>query len=656
MADITCYYEDAAGAQQPILDIGNINYPGFSQYKKIVLTNTSAGELTPSLSFTGDGLWPNTLRIATSLYGVGAHTWSGAIAASATQTLYVYSDCSLPGWSRIWPAGSWGTGTDAAELPGWDAAKVNDGVENVDCFTLTTAAATAYAKLTCSTPMDYTRIQITTDGTAMSAVFDIEYSDNGTVWSKAKTGCNLSGTTQGGVTRKTIWFWWPSVGAHLYWRLLKTDAAAASGDIQEVQFLLFDVHDGYNNGIYGSKTASLVDSVSGEMDAFPVTGSVNIALDLFSRQSFTNFPTGIVGNKTLAVTERIERYGTTIQLYYVPTVHNLDEYSDSWDVQLECRYWNIKALVLPSQRSLLYMSGVDTTLTAQMWGYDQQQLFMEAFGPDFVGWYQRNYDYLNNYGHSFYVLIGDFYYKLDDPSPILVGEEVVAMACRIFPQQEMPGLGREYVMAGEDYYEPYRLPHGTGYIPTEKVDTSTPDQRTLQWQIIPLRRFYRKGPCRPNPYSISAQTDGTYYSGEVYETEEWVDPANTSYTTKWPGYKFTFVKAQSDGYEAYQIQRYYNWWGVVDIDVSAANGYQPTVLQCYADADCLIPVSLNNQSKAGAAGCLEKYINQATAIDAAGKAVLTALGATCYIDGSQFPTPSKLYVRYRASNTYYETL
>lgn len=647
MANISVYYEDANLEHQTTLAIGNINYPGYSAYRKIVLTNDTAGALTPILSFSSSpSLWSNTLRITETINTVGAHTWTGAIAGGASKTLYVYSDCTVDGFSRRYGSTCWITGVGAEELPGFDSSKVNDGIENVDCWTMTTAGATAFAFLDAQTPQAFAGVRITTDGTAMSGVFDISYF-NGTSWVVVATA-DLSATTQDAITRKTIWYWWTAPTAAQYWKLVKTDGAAASGDVQEVQFLLFDVHDGYDAGVYGSKTATLVDS-STNMADFPITGSVNVVVDIFSRQQADSFPIGKIGQRAEKVRERIQAHGDTIQLYYVPQVTFTNSWNTKNDIQVEARYWNVKAIVSPHQRNLLYKQGVTSGLTAEIWAYDQRQIILDAYGPDFVGWYQLNWDYFHKYGHCLYALIDDVCYKLDDPRPIVVGDEMVSFECRIFTQSDLRNLSvdpRDYMITTFNYYEPNRLPTGTLYVPTAAVDLTTPEQRSSRWTTSVLsKRYARKDPCRPNPYSITATTESAgVYNGEVYDTEEWVNPESSTFTTKYPVFNFLDYKNAVAGIAAYQITRYYNWWGAC---ITTGNGDQvPCVLQCYVDADCLIPISLPAQNNATAAYQYEKYIDVAN-ISATGQATISALGATCVTDGRTIPTPSKVYVRYR---------
>lgn len=62
------------------------------------------------------------------------------------------------------------------------------------------------------------------------AIWSVQYSDDNALWTSAKTGWNAGSDG----LYSTIH--WPYVGAHRYWRLLKTDTAGAGAYLNEIQF------------------------------------------------------------------------------------------------------------------------------------------------------------------------------------------------------------------------------------------------------------------------------------------------------------------------------------------------------------------------------------------------------------------------------------
>ena len=66
-----------------------------------------------------------------------------------------------------------------------------------------------------------------------TAVWDVEYGDNGTTWTKAVTGFK---PTAGGPSGTFYAVAWPDVGAHRYWRLLLTNTPGPGAWNSELEF------------------------------------------------------------------------------------------------------------------------------------------------------------------------------------------------------------------------------------------------------------------------------------------------------------------------------------------------------------------------------------------------------------------------------------
>lgn len=98
---------------------------------------------------------------------------------------------------------------------------------------------------------EFTRISLYIEGAALNATFDIEYYDTSSAsWKKAVTGWNLAEEPLGWVTKE-----WDSVGSHAKWRLYKTDAAAAGGDVMELELYEVGVPEEWGAGKYPSSIA-----------------------------------------------------------------------------------------------------------------------------------------------------------------------------------------------------------------------------------------------------------------------------------------------------------------------------------------------------------------------------------------------------------------
>ncbi len=639
-------------------ELNYIFYPGISECKHIRLTNNTAGPLTPIISFANNGtideIWHKTMRIYISCSGVlpsGVFDleWSDEIAANSTQDLYVYSQCTKEGFSYKYDGSYW-TNAGFNIVGGLDS--INDNEEQdaaVDCD-----AAAANSTLLLDLGVDangddvkeeFVRIKFSIDA-LVNAEFNIEYSDDNAAWTTVYTGADLSDS--GAMFQMT--FWWNKPGAHRYWRIIKTDGAVAGGNITEIQWLLFEAHlDAKNFGVYGDHSCLMVDA-NGYMDNFEWRTSIMINIDVFSRQNFRK-PIGKVGQHTLDVERNIEKYGETLQLWYIPAMtfsYNLNAFSD---YQLEKRVWNVKCIISPQRRRLQYTEAADG-LAPSLYRYDQRDITFLPYGPDQVGWYIVNYDFWHQYGHSFYILLDNHSYKVDDPQPIYFDDEIVAISARLFIQADMTNLAtdpRSYVLTNREgvfAQFPNGMPSLPGDLPYDYNDKTTPEQRTIRWIGALLTYVYDRGTIRrPNTYSLTGTVsagDATI-NGEVWLTEEWNDPATVNFVTNDPVAFGTRVDAGTGNARYFQMSRFYYWIGYVDYNglIDPLNW----IIQVFYDEDCLIPVKINLEEE----GALNKveWSYDRTLVAATGEVTLTLLGTNFESDGHIVRTPSKLYVRYR---------
>lgn len=116
-------------------------------------------------------------------------------------------------------------------LGAFTAANVNDKDRTNTAFNCDASAAGSYLQLDLGAAgdLDFQTVKVWKNG-IVNAVFDVQYSDNGTDWTTATSLPTLADT--GFVTTVT----WRNVGAHRYWRLYKTNAASAGAVVYDVQF------------------------------------------------------------------------------------------------------------------------------------------------------------------------------------------------------------------------------------------------------------------------------------------------------------------------------------------------------------------------------------------------------------------------------------
>jgi len=129
-------------------------------------------------------------------------------------------------------------------LSSFSAAAVVDLSTAGNAFHTDSAAAGSYLQfdLGSGNAKEFVRIDSYNSVAALTAIWDIQYSDNGTSWTTAYVGFGNSSTYN------TVS--WASVGSHRYWRMNKTNAATGGGYYQEVLFYEVDSSGYGTNGFY----------------------------------------------------------------------------------------------------------------------------------------------------------------------------------------------------------------------------------------------------------------------------------------------------------------------------------------------------------------------------------------------------------------------
>lgn len=125
----------------------------------------------------------------------------------------------------LWPSGNWAQ----IGLGSFNGDGVNNGILDVKAFDLNTSGIGSQLILGASTPMAFRSVRLYATG-LYKATWSIEHSDDGLAWTVVAQGWNSG--QDGAYSTRT----WADAGTHLYWRLVKSDAGAAGGDICEVQF------------------------------------------------------------------------------------------------------------------------------------------------------------------------------------------------------------------------------------------------------------------------------------------------------------------------------------------------------------------------------------------------------------------------------------
>lgn len=626
-------------------DFNYIFYPDVSASASMTITNISTGPITPQLSFVGveDDPWYETLRISDDITVTNIKEWTGVIAAGATKTLYLYSKCTKEGFSGIYDGSYWANSGFAIA----DGNLINNEDETVAAIDADTALAgsTLTLNLGVGETKEFTRLKMAVDATDPEVVFDIQYSDDNVTYVTVYTGADTSVCGR----RRQITWWWNAAGAHRYWRIKKTNAATAGGNICEVQWLLFDTHDIDTDQIYGDHKAILHDA-TGFMADYEVRTNVMVAIDTISRQNYT-MAIGKIGKHSKKIANNIIKNGNTMQLYYIPTATFSGHINGKADLQVERRVWDIKCMFSSQKRYLQYILNADG-LSASQWPYEVRTIWLPPYGPDNVGWYVTNYDFWHSYGHSLYMMYDNRCYKIDDIQPAYYGEELVAMHGRFILQSDMVNLTtdpRNYLLTNRQGnftqfpVNGYSLANGGLYL-----DRTTSEQRPIRW-IGALPDYIFSKPLNefnnPTPYSLTGTiADDTYPAGEAMIVEDWTDPEHSNFVT---AFEVAFAKRAKAGTLNslyFQMDRFYNWIGFCDANTSTAMDIVNYVIQLYLDEDCLIPVKLLLDRSGPYTQVENKFAT--SSISVAGLVTLKALGSSIVVDSHAYPTPKKLYVRY----------
>jgi len=167
-----------------------------------------------------DGLNIDDILNATNTANVTFTDDAGTFTPAVGQSVEILIGVEL--WAATWTQSG---------LGGFTAANVNNGDVAVKAFDLNAAGVGSWLRLDCGAGVTraFRSVRLYASG-SYSAVFSVEHSNDGSSWTAVHTGWNAG---QDGAYSSINWI---AAGAHRYWRLSKTDAAAAGGDVYEVQW------------------------------------------------------------------------------------------------------------------------------------------------------------------------------------------------------------------------------------------------------------------------------------------------------------------------------------------------------------------------------------------------------------------------------------
>ena len=145
---------------------------------------------------------------------------TGSFTPAIGQTVEILHGVEL--WASTWTQSG---------LGGFVAANVNNGAVTVKAFDVNAAGIGSFLQLDlgASVTRAFRAVRCYASA-AYTAVWSVEYSDNGSAWTPVVSNWNA------GQDAAYSSMSWAAAGAHRYWRLFKTNAAAAGGDVYEVQW------------------------------------------------------------------------------------------------------------------------------------------------------------------------------------------------------------------------------------------------------------------------------------------------------------------------------------------------------------------------------------------------------------------------------------
>ncbi|MBN2197627.1 discoidin domain-containing protein [Candidatus Wolfebacteria bacterium] len=121
-------------------------------------------------------------------------------------------------------------------LVNYNGGNVNNGDWVTYAFHTDSSAEGSYLQLDAQSTKRFTKIAIGVVGGNPTAIWSVQYSDNGSDWTDALAGLDTS-KIKNNYPNPTSGMWqWPDIGAHRYWRLYKTNAAGSGGYHTEIQF------------------------------------------------------------------------------------------------------------------------------------------------------------------------------------------------------------------------------------------------------------------------------------------------------------------------------------------------------------------------------------------------------------------------------------
>lgn len=180
-------------------------------------------------------------------------------------------------WKPQRPAGPYGAASwTQLGFASVTFSRFNDTVLNVIAFDADAAGVGSWIELDAGSAVEFGRVLVTSAGTGANATWDIQSSDDHVTWTTQATGFSTGAAGSEGIS-------WPAARAR-YWRLLKTNGAAAGPDYYEIEWWQTTV---------GQYDVRLTRTTSDSGSINTIDGSVWSALRTVRLTPPLNFPTDV---------------------------------------------------------------------------------------------------------------------------------------------------------------------------------------------------------------------------------------------------------------------------------------------------------------------------------------------------------------------------
>lgn len=212
-----------------LIMIGTLAYFGILSPSKLLPSRCNLGQefqcLDYQISATGNSI---KLRLKNNA-GVPI-TIASVIVSSESVIPLTCTSTPADYTSQLWGGSYW----SQLGLISFNAPLVNNGVKTDSTFHTDSSGPGSFLwlGLDAGNAKAFTRVDISITYSSVVAIWDIQYSDDNSVWSTAYSGANVGLLPAWG----TGSYSWSSVGPHRYWRLYKTNPAGGGSYHGEVQF------------------------------------------------------------------------------------------------------------------------------------------------------------------------------------------------------------------------------------------------------------------------------------------------------------------------------------------------------------------------------------------------------------------------------------